>query len=353
MKLLWITRGPNTSHAALLTALRAQGVDVEVCYFEGKYDGYRRGIGWQDPPLQPWEHYARSLREIAKAVPDCRERCALVAGFARWPEWRTCLVSVLRRRPWFVMSEGTRGRWLMRPVFRLYAWLAALDARAVFALGERTMRQFAAAGVPASRLFRFRYAIMSPRDEIETEKHTECTFVFAGSFCDRKGFDVLAKAWRRLVMEFPDCRLLIMGGETEPLDTMSESELADFLSSERVEHVGAVRQEDVYSVIMRGDVMLLPSRYDPWGVALVEGAAAGLAMIGSDQTGAAVDLVRDGVNGYVVKAGNVDSLHQAMRRYAQEPSLARTHGANAKAAAQMATGDHLAKVMVSALSERT
>lgn len=354
VKFLWITRGPNTYHAALLNALRQRGVNVEVCYFDGVYDSYRRDMGWRDPELKPWEHYARTLREIRKAVPDYKERSSLVAGFSRWQEWRTCLVSVLMRRPWFVMSEGTRGRWFMRPVFKLFAKLAALDARAVFPLGPMAERQFVAGGVPASKLVPFRYAFLPPPKELEERtRHADsgCTFVFAGEFCDRKGVDVLLKAWRCIAAECSTSHLLLMGGGTKALHLISKSEWNEFLTSERVEYVGAVKQEDVYSVIGRGDVILLPSRYDPWGVALVEGAAAGLAMIGSDQTGAAIELIEEGVNGYLVEAGSVDSLYQAMANYARTPSLARTHGAQAKVASQKATGEYLADVMINTLTE--
>lgn len=98
--------------------------------------------------------------------------------------------------------------------------------------------------------------------------------------------------------------------------------------------------------------MLLPSRYDPWGVALVEGGMAGLAMVGSDRTGAAEELVRDGENGYVVKAGDEEDLLRVLRIYAADRNLARQHGAAARIAAERTSGDSLARVLARELGIR-
>lgn len=60
------------------------------------------------------------------------------------------------------------------------------------------------------------------------------------------------------------------------------------------------------------DVLLLPSDHEPWGVVVVEAAAAGLAIVASDVVGAAPELVRPGVNGELFTAGDLPALTAAL-----------------------------------------
>ena len=57
---------------------------------------------------------------------------------------------------------------------------------------------------------------------------------------------------------------------------------------------------------------VLASRWEPWGVVLAEAAGAGLPIICTDRCGARHEVVRDGVNGRIVKAGCVRALADAM-----------------------------------------
>ena len=52
----------------------------------------------------------------------------------------------------------------------------------------------------------------------------------------------------------------------------------------------------------------------------------GTAVIVSDQVGAAVDLVEDGINGYVVRTGDVEMLADRLRRVTTDPLLAKSMG---------------------------
>jgi glycosyltransferase involved in cell wall biosynthesis len=69
------------------------------------------------------------------------------------------------------------------------------------------------------------------------------------------------------------------------------------------------------------DLLVFPSRYDPWGLVVNEAACAGLPAIASDGAGASRDLVRDGENGLLVAAGSERSLREAFDRVADDPGL--------------------------------
>ena len=87
------------------------------------------------------------------------------------------------------------------------------------------------------------------------------------------------------------------------------------------------------------DVLVLPSIAtatfrEPWGLVVNEAMNRGLAVIASDQVGAAAGgLVRDGQNGLLVPAGDSASLAAALQRLAAEGVIGRDVSARRPVAA--------------------
>jgi glycosyltransferase involved in cell wall biosynthesis len=69
------------------------------------------------------------------------------------------------------------------------------------------------------------------------------------------------------------------------------------------------------------DVFVLPSRgpHETWGLAVNEAMANGKAVIVSDKCGCAPDLVADGENGYVFKAGDIHNLVKVLKKLSEHP----------------------------------
>ena len=61
----------------------------------------------------------------------------------------------------------------------------------------------------------------------------------------------------------------------------------------------------------------MPSRYDGWGLVIPEGMAAGLPVIATNRMGAALDLIRPGINGWLITAGDLDELAKAISEAVQ------------------------------------
>lgn len=135
------------------------------------------------------------------------------------------------------------------------------------------------------------------------------TFLFSGSLSHRKGVDIMAMAFAHLAAERPDVRLKIMGtGELEPV---MRGVLQDCAS--QVEFLGFRDWVDLPSSYHEAHVLLVPSRHDGWGLVVPEGLAAGLPVIGTNRTGAAIDFIKPETNGWLVKSGDTESLLAAMR----------------------------------------
>ena len=116
------------------------------------------------------------------------------------------------------------------------------------------------------------------------------TFLYSGTLSHRKGVDVLAHAFVRLAAELPNIRLRLLG------DGPWRRKVGDLLSTvaDQVEFVGFRDWDDLPAEYARADFLCVPSRHDGWGMVVPEGMAAGLPVIATRETGAAVDLVEIG-----------------------------------------------------------
>ena len=66
-------------------------------------------------------------------------------------------------------------------------------------------------------------------------------------------------------------------------------------------------------------MLVLPSRWDGWGMVVNEAFSVGVPVIVSDHCGAA-DLVRSGVNGYVFRSGDASDLHHCLSDFLDKKS---------------------------------
>lgn len=140
-------------------------------------------------------------------------------------------------------------------------------------------------------------------------------FLFVGSLIERKGVDLLARAFVRVAREFANVRLRIAGAGN------LEDAIAATLQPvrERVEFVGFKQWNELPELYASADVLCVPSRYDGWGLVVPEGLAAGLPVIATDKMGAALEFLRTGTNGWLIRAANEEVLLDALREVAMLP----------------------------------
>ena len=144
----------------------------------------------------------------------------------------------------------------------------------------------------------------------------ERVFLFSGSLIERKGVDLLARAFVRLAREASNVRLKIAG----------EGSLREAMARvvapvrERVEFVGFKDWSALPELYASADVLCVPSRYDGWGLVVPEGLASGLPVIATDRMGAGLEFVRTGENGWLIPAGDEDAILGAMREAARLPA---------------------------------
>lgn len=151
--------------------------------------------------------------------------------------------------------------------------------------------------------------------------------VFTGRLAQQKRVDLVIDAFARIAAERPDWELVIVG--TGPLRESLEARVPPDLRP-RVVWTGFLGdQREVSAVYRSGDVLVLPSDYEPWALVVNEAAAAGLALVTTDVVGASAELIEDGVNGRLFPIGDLDALTAALRDVTDPANLERMKAASA------------------------
>ena len=108
-----------------------------------------------------------------------------------------------------------------------------------------------------------------------------------------------------------------------------------------VDFVGHLPDRALIALLAAADVVVLPSRYEPFGIVALEAAAAGAPLVASTAGGLA-ELVVDGVTGLSVAPGDVDGIVDAVRAVLADPAAAAAagRGGPGPAGRRSSTGRH-------------
>jgi phosphatidyl-myo-inositol alpha-mannosyltransferase len=140
----------------------------------------------------------------------------------------------------------------------------------------------------------------------------ELRIVFVGQAVERKGLPVLLRAFEAL-REHVDATLTLVGASGEEVGHM-------LLDDRGVRALGKVSEQRKLEELARADVLCAPSLHgESFGMVLTEAFASGLPVLASDIPGYR-DVLRDGVDGELVPAGDALALAEALRKLALEPA---------------------------------
>ena len=130
------------------------------------------------------------------------------------------------------------------------------------------------------------------------------TVIAVGRLNDQKGYDLLVESWKQVFLRHPTWKVRIYGngeGKWNILKQISDAGLEKVITI----HEPIKNIEDVY---MRSDFYVLSSRYEGWGLVLLEAMGCGIPCVSFDCPDGPSDIIQNGVNGILVENGNIDQL---------------------------------------------
>lgn len=169
-------------------------------------------------------------------------------------------------------------------------------------------------GIPPSRIVVIpNFSSMLPADCVRDRIPSEPVFVTLGRMVTKKGFELLLDAFARYLASGDRSRLLIGGqGPNHPALIEHTRRLG---IGDQVEFSGWV--DDVGAFLARGDVFILPSLDEPFGIVVLEAMAAGLPIIATRTQGPREIL--DDSTAYFVPIGDSEALKNALHEAVSNP----------------------------------
>ena len=245
-------------------------VDVENKYFGGSFNPEEvlRGLDWQTslPSLvnSSWKP------DVVFIVGWHNKMCRIAASMDWDGAKKVCCFDM----PW---------EWKLRKVFaRFVLWRYLRKFDMAFVPGAASLAYARWLGFGRERIFTGLYGTNTNRF---SEHCGGKGLLFVGRDAPEKGLDVLRKAHEAYKASGGTWDLRIVNG---------------------------VAPDSLGKIYADADCFVLPSRWEPWGVVLVEAAAAGLPVICTDKCGARHEVVRG--TGFVVNSGDAKALADAIKQ---------------------------------------
>jgi glycosyltransferase involved in cell wall biosynthesis len=223
------------------------------------------------------------------------------------------------RRSQRAEARSTSSSWKSRFELDRQRFLEEYDlATLVVVLSEKAAESFRAENFPPEKLFYLPRGVDIDRFKPAGNRPNKFRAVFSGALIERKGVHHLLEAWHRLKLK--DAELLLIGSVHDEMKPY----LANF-ADESVKTLGFVRDHEKY--LRDASVYVFPSRLEGSAKTVYEAAACGLPSITTREAG---DVVRDGVEGTIVRPGDVDAIAAALEYFYRHSEIAERMGAAAR-----------------------
>jgi glycosyltransferase involved in cell wall biosynthesis len=198
---------------------------------------------------------------------------------------------------------------------------------------------FVERGVAREKIFVVPFGVAADQFPVSQRPDPVFRLVHCGSLSIRKGVHYLLQAFHEL--NLPGAELWLIG----PM----AAEIRPFLdqySSPAVKIRGTFPQAELYREYAQGSVFCLASIEEGFAMVISQAMACGLPVICTEHT-AAHDLVRDGIDGFVIPIRDVHALKSRIQELYRDRALARQMGYSARRRIETAgTWDHYGERLV-------
>lgn len=143
------------------------------------------------------------------------------------------------------------------------------------------------------------------------------TIVALGRLVHQKGFDLAIEAFAKIADQNPSWNLSIMG--EGPERDQLQRQISSHRLEARIKLVGRVSSPR--TILPHGGIFILPSRYEGFGISLIEAMDAGLPIVSYDCPSSPSEILTRDVDGILVPPNDVNALAGALHTLMINPDL--------------------------------
>lgn len=325
MKVLWLTNLPSPYRVGFFNEM-GKLCDLTVLFERKSSD--ERDESWDNYEFTNFNHvFLKGVKvgvstalcpEVVKYL-DKRFDRIIIHNFSTPTGILAINYLKLRRIGYFVESDGglIKSESKVKKEFKKRLLNGAIK---YFSTAKINDDYFVNYGIPEERIVRYPFTsiydcdVLSAVPSHEEKKSirsrlgmTEKVVVLAvGRIIPLKGYDVLIEASKSLSK---DIGIYIVGGSA-PQEYVNEIEQNNLFN---IHFVDFQIKESLSLYYLAADLFVHPTRSDVWGLVINEAMAKGLPVVTTDKCVAGIEMVKDGINGYVVPVDDKEELAKAIR----------------------------------------
>ena len=352
-KIAFVVAIPRTATAFLVEHMRVLRACYEVhlvCNFSGEEEKLpfeEIGVICHTVPILRKIHLIGDLKglfalrrlfkkEKFDSVHSVTPKAGLLAAFAGWLASVPHRIHIFTGQVW-----ATRKGWMRMMLKMMDKMIAVLDTNLLVdgegqrqylikngVLSEKNSSVPANGSIAGIKLDRF---VISEKVRKEERTHLgfsddDVVYVFLGRLNHDKGIGELYEAFNRLVVESPKAKLLFYGMDEEGYDAIAEN-YPNIKRNENFFFPGLTKTP--FKALQAGDVFVLPTWREGFGVSVLEAQALGLPVITSDAYGV-VDASVPNETGLRCGVNDPEGLYLCMKQYYDCPEMRKIHGRNGR-----------------------
>ena len=348
-KICFITSSPVSARSFLKIPIKALSSEFDICYV-GNYNDPKEiaeldvdqaySIKIERKPnikadiIALWKLYSLFKREKFYSVHAITRKATLLTGIASFLARVPHRIKTFTGQIWVNMHGVKR---------KLYMTLDKLDVilNTDLLVDGESQRQYLIAngimkdqdakvlaygsicGVDTSRFKSSSQVRQTIRKELGY-CDDDIVFVFLGRLKKEKGIYELLEAFNNLIEKRPDAKLLLIGPDEEEC----QKDIAKYANlKEGVNVIVYGSTSEPQKLLQAGDIFVLPTYREGFGLSVLEASCLGLPVICSDTYGV-MDAMVDNITGLRCKTADSKTLQECMEKLYDSPDLRTKLGKN-------------------------
>lgn len=270
---------------------------------------------------------------LFKAFHEFKPTILNVTGYFDWAQILLMTYARLRGVKVVLSSESSafdRDRSAMKETIK--KWVLS-QADVFFCFGKSSAHYLLKLGIPRSRITVRHAAVIDEEiignNFLEAKKHfrkTSRNFVYVGRLAPEKNLELLVSTFLKVSTKDATPWGLILVGEG-PSRPSLEKIAADH---PHIHFAGGHPWYKVPEWLAQSDVLVLPSKSEPWGLVVNEAMVCGMPVIVSNKCGCVRDIVKNGENGFTFRPGSEKELETALTYFIENPEKIDDMGARSR-----------------------
>jgi glycosyltransferase involved in cell wall biosynthesis len=182
-----------------------------------------------------------------------------------------------------------------------------------------------------------------------TGRYSTCnckSVIFVGRYSFQKDIESLLQIWKIVNQRHPDWQLNIYGGYGDQQEILQSIIY-------RSERNIVIHQPTslIYDELLKSSILLMTSRYEPFGLVLPEAMSCGLPVVAFDCPYGPADIVTDGVDGFLIKNRNIEEYADKVCILIEHEDLRRRFGKAGVLSSQRYRADNVMPQWVSLFNQ--